>query len=566
MTEVMVEEYQQYRAPSEDGASLIAPSLERLVSVLNGTAASGQEAAVDLGGLEFCGKPWRLVREQARAEAVALALDYTSQYLDVAALRQDAETLATRPVVMSGHQPELFHPGVWFKNFLLSSLAEKTNTIAINFLVDNDLCRSTSIRVPTHMHAGATHQTNHVEGESTDPFGVAKVPFDELGEPLPWELRTVQSHELWDSFPDRVERLLNVSDLAAPESPALLRELWTDATESLQRTSRPGLAIAEARHRMEHRLGLRTLEVPLSQLVATRAFARFSIQLLSELPRFQEVYNDQLGRYRSAHRIRNHAHPVPALEQEQDWLEAPWWVYRADAPKRQKLWVRMRDAQLILSDRSGWQAVIEGRLDCDNASAQWLQLLSDGVCLRPRALLTTMYSRLIVSDMFLHGIGGGKYDQLTDAIVGDFFGIAPPPMAVASATLHLPMGGETGVGLRERTSKLIRQQEQRLWELKFHADQVADLTGEEAERLRAHKQELLNHIPEKGDKWEWHRDMTRTNQRLSQLASDATNATKARIAELIAMEKQVRIAQSREYSFCLYPRKYLAQRLREMAR
>ena len=30
------------------------------------------------------------------------------------------------PVILVGHQPELVHPGVWFKNFLLSELAHRT--------------------------------------------------------------------------------------------------------------------------------------------------------------------------------------------------------------------------------------------------------------------------------------------------------------------------------------------------------------------------------------------------------------------------------------------------------
>ena len=41
------------------------------------------------------------------------------------------------------------HPGVWFKNFVLSSLAQRTASHAVNLLIDNDAVRTTSIRVPT---------------------------------------------------------------------------------------------------------------------------------------------------------------------------------------------------------------------------------------------------------------------------------------------------------------------------------------------------------------------------------------------------------------------------------
>ena len=59
--------------------------------------------------------------------------------------------------------------------------------------------------------------------------------------------------------------------------------------------------------------------------------------------------------------------------------------------------------------------------------------------LRPRALTLTLFARLCLGDFFIHGIGGGKYDEVTDAIIRDYFGIEPPAYQVLSATLHLPL-------------------------------------------------------------------------------------------------------------------------------
>ena len=49
---------------------------------------------------------------------------YTSQYRDVPERWQRSETLAGAPFILSGHQPEMFHPGVWYKNFVLGGLAQ----------------------------------------------------------------------------------------------------------------------------------------------------------------------------------------------------------------------------------------------------------------------------------------------------------------------------------------------------------------------------------------------------------------------------------------------------------
>ena len=60
---------------------------------------------------------------------------------------------------------------------------------------------------------------------------------------------------------------------------------------------------------------------------------------------------------------------------------------------------------------------------------------SDVNNLRPRALTLTLFARLCLGDFFIHGIGGGKYDEVTDAIIRDYFGVEPPayPSALRDA-------------------------------------------------------------------------------------------------------------------------------------
>ena len=526
--------YRQFRVPQESGRGLIDPALEVVRRDLHTL-----DTKTELTGLEFCGKSISVVRCEARREAVELARQYTRRYQNIASRFESVKD--SSPIILAGHQPELFHPGVWFKNFLLSKLAADSGAVAINFLVDNDLCRSTAIRVPTRTSDGSVIATS--------------VPFDAARDGIPWEQRELSDRECWRNFPMAVRSAL----LPEVEHP-LVDGVWKFADESLARTGRIGLAIAEARHRIETEMGLETLEVPLSQLASTRAFARFSIQLLSELPRLQAVYNEQREIYRAAHRIRSQAHPVPALEQQHGWFEAPWWVYSAKAPKRQRLWVKLTDSRLTLSDRAGWQAVIEGRLECDQAASQWLEILSSGVCLRPRALLTTMYARLIVGDAFIHGIGGGKYDQLTDAIIREFFGVEPPRVIVASATVRLPIANAA------MTESSVEQRE-RLWRLKYHAESVSQSQAEselEMTQLAARKRELLSNIPARGDKWEWHHQITAVNKRLAELVAAESESTKAQLEQATIDERQQRILASREYSFCLFEREFLQREFQRM--
>ena len=49
-----------------------------------------------------------------------------------------------------------------------------------------------------------------------------------------------------------------------------------------------------------------------------------------------------------------------------------------------------------------------------------------------------MFLRLLVVDQFVHGIGGGRYEQVNDRIIQRFFSIDAPAFCVTTATLYFP--------------------------------------------------------------------------------------------------------------------------------
>ena len=55
-----------------------------------------------------------------------------------------------------------------------------------------------------------------------------------------------------------------------------------------------------------------------------------------------------------------------------------------------------------------------------------------GIRLRTRALTTTMFARFLLGDLFVHGIGGAKYDELGDEIARGFFGDRARPASSPS--------------------------------------------------------------------------------------------------------------------------------------
>ncbi len=59
------------------------------------------------------------------------------------------------------------------------------------------------------------------------------------------------------------------------------------------------------------------LEVPFSHLVNTDSFGLFFAKIVSEIESFRSIYNQKRNVYRIHHRIRNQAHPVPELAEEE---------------------------------------------------------------------------------------------------------------------------------------------------------------------------------------------------------------------------------------------------------
>ncbi len=416
----------QLRAPRQDGAIVAEPPLTKVGELL---ARNRQRLAQGAGDL--LGRPWSDLRRQARQDAVAGAQDYfrrSGEPLPSALSSQHAAI----SILMAGHQPDLFHPGVWIKNFALNGLARKHGAIPVNLLVDNDSVKATSLHVPLAM-AGPPPISEF------QPQAVT-IPFDHWTYEVPYEERLVQDESLFDTFAERAHSLA----MERWGFRAMLKTYWEEVRRQGQRTRLLGERLAAARRVWERRWGCHNLEVPVSALCRTEPFAWFACHLLAGLPRFHAVYNECVHDYRRRYGIRSRNHPVPDLAAEAGWLEAPFWGWRAGQTRRGRLFARTTEAGLQLRVAGSvspghpdehWPSL---PLDTQKMVAAWLELERLGFKVRSRALTNTLYARLFLADLFVHGIGGAKYDELTDEIIRRYYGFEPPAYMVLSATLLLP--------------------------------------------------------------------------------------------------------------------------------
>jgi hypothetical protein len=517
--------FRNYRAPRQHGESLVDPAF----------ADAGRLIADNRNVVAQHGDVWHSLRDRARRQLVADAIRYTSAYRNVDGVGADRSPT----IIMAGHQPTLFHPGVWFKNFALSELAANHQAVAINLVVDNDVGAGSSIRVPTIDRASGS-------------AAYRRIAYDRAGGGVPYEQATIGDRDLFDQF-DRA-----VSDAVRPlvANPCVM-QLWQHARQAIDRCGVAGCALAQARHGLEGDVGLKSLEIPLAVVCRSEAFAEFVLSILVDLPRFHRCYNDATDTYRRVHGIRSSAHPVPNLAQRDGWWEAPFWIYGNQSPARRAAWVKLSGDHLLISDLDQREMRVD-TADMVSATGQLSEQLNPEFKLRPRALMTTMYARTVLSDLFLHGIGGAKYDQLGDTIAKAYFGITPLGFMVISATIQLP-------GVREtEDAAQVSALQRKLRETRFQPERFEQALS--SPDLIRRKQQLLASIPPRGQRLDWHREITQINQQLSAQLQSVRADLSRRLAIAQSRSAAQAILNSREHPFCVFPLDYLTDTFARLMR
>jgi hypothetical protein len=433
----------------------------------------------------------------------------------------------------------LFHPGVWAKNFALDALARRHGAAALHLVVDNDTIKTTALRVPS--------------GTPKHPE-LAQVPFDTLQSERPWEELEIQDQPLFEGFGRRVEAAME----AYPFEP-LVRDFWPVVWEQSRRTRRLAECFTAARNRLEHRWGARNLELPLSRLCRLDGFHWFASHLLAQLPRFRDVHNEALADYRRRNRIRSQNHPVPALDADDGWNEAPFWVWTAGDTRRRRLFARQRGGEVLLSDGRTQIAALplkpDGEACC--AAEELARLPARRIMLRTRALTTTLFSRLVLSDLFIHGIGGAKYDELADEIIRRFFGFEPPVFLTLSATAYLPVEPYAVDDAELRRLDHVER------DLVYNPDRHLSAEARGRDDVRALVERKQRTLARRGDTSADRRGRFQEIRSLNASLQPWVAARREALAEQRRLAGEQlganRILGNREFSFCLYPEHLLRE-------
>jgi len=445
--------------------------------------------------------------------------------LELAGLEPDVE----RPLLVTGHQPVFYHPGIWIKAFAVTAQARCQGGWAVNVTVDQDV-GELAAEVPVRVGAELRWVKEYLVPAQ------AGRPLETLPPPSP-----AQVHE----FIARVGARLETLDWAEG------LERWQRFADGLLAASREAAssgALGVASRREYERAWGEALcpDVAISRISRTPEFLLFFVHWAVNAAALREAFNRALASFRAIHRVRSPAVPFPDLLVRPDGaVELPFWTI-TPAGVRRKLYVQRRGGDLEISHLEGPLA----RIPAAGGEAAVEALLAAGAQVRPKAVPLTIFHRLFVADLFVHGTGGARYDQVTDALLADYFGITPPRYATVSATIYLPLGQ------RPVPASAVRAQERKLRDLRFNPQRFAweldDVDDRLAELVRR-KEELITAMHEPGaPKRQLTREIEAINDALFRRLAAVVERAEAELAVLLTRARSAAAAYRRTYPFFFY--------------
>jgi hypothetical protein len=514
--------------PAGHGEVLTRPDYDQWAE-----AAEAASRAAASWTFAIAGVPVRELRALARREAVARAREFSSRIgVPVADVADEPAML-----VVTGHQPEFYHPGVWIKDFLLQRLADETGAAAIDLVVDTDGFETLEVHSPCLRPEVRVCHAYLAVGTTDGCYRCTPVPPAE-------EIETFCA--------------AGAEHLATLPAPALahhfarfcghLRDAATVASNAAE-------LVTFARRRYEATAGTDYLELPVSSMAGSRAFLTFVAHIALDARTFVGAYNGSLDAYRERTATRSAAQPFPDLAVDGELVELPLWRINGG---RRVVWARTGAHPALLVEG---EVVCE--LDADPAIAVE-RLVASGISLAPKALALTMFTRMLVADLFIHGVGGGRYDQVTDEVFRRYLGVEPPPFAVASMTMYLPLGArvvkdEEVEALSMALNRLRHNPDQMLDEVEFETDDERARAG----ALAREKGALVVAIGTPGaDKKTLGARIREVNAELAELLAPIERDMRDELDQLLQLQQASDILTDRTYPFCFWDPNEVADKAR----
>jgi hypothetical protein len=530
--------------PKKDKEILIRPAYEDIPRLIDSNIERFKSYKFNISGF-----PFPEFRKHTRTEILEKSREYSERIWSICSRLKIGRKMDSsyfhnsytpdKTIIQTGHPPILAHPGVLIKNSLANIIARKIKGIGINMVVDNDTSHNNWLNIPNINGLDSSMEKIELI-PNLQGLALEEARYTDLT-----QLITLKKNVLRIlSNPDMKDTFINFIDMEIK----LFKEI--------QRLSD---LFTTARHAYLQRFSISNLEIPVSLICETESFLNFFLHITKDIRNFARIYNAKLEEYRKLRKISSKANPLPDLKEKGSVIELPFWIWKENEPRKQLFASIATDKQANLMYENCIVTSLDfyGNENQPENLKKLKNLISTGIKIRPKAIVNTMYSRMFFSDLFIHGVGGAKYDLITDEIIRAFFGIEPPGYAIITATLHLPYKS------LNVSSEDVRRLKHVIKDMNYNPERYASgkiMEDAEMKSMVKEKKKLINTEMHNSE------ERRRTFNRLKQINS----LMKEKIGPLVQMkeketediEKKLRynfIVMNREYPFCIYPESMLRE-------
>lgn len=363
-------------------------------------------------------------RNVTRSELINIAAEYTHRIgLPVSHLKSEAD------IIVTGHQPNWHHCGIFAKNIITDKLARQTGGTAVQLVLDHDIC-NTSMSLP--------------ESDNNGFLRFKTVPLEQKQQEIPLEFRPVPSKEQLRKFIDSVSKI-SIGSFCS--------EIWyrnpCSIIENTRSCRNAADTITQQQAQLNRAFGLEIMYLPISFMSQTSSFIDFVCSVICNAVGFVRVYNKAIKNKRQTDNLKPNQTVRPLkTDYLNNIIELPFW-FVSKTSKRTSLYVSLNDKSL----RIGTTDKIVGTIDSsDDRKPQFLEILKKNKCvIRPKAVTLTLFTRLYLADLFVHGTGAGNYEYITDYLIRNYYRTSKLNFGIATATMAL------SADVNNRNSKISKE-------------------------------------------------------------------------------------------------------------
>jgi hypothetical protein len=437
--------------------------------------------------------------------------------------RSELRLATDRPVIATGHQTLLWHPGILAKYLVTDAFAQAHDVATANLVVDQHVGEFGAFEIPVRKPDGS--------------LGVRKLELCKCRPDVPMGRHAAFTPP---QLPDELIR-----SAAIPSVAEGVRNIFVAAQahrDAPNAALQMAAAIADLMDAHSNQALARAMtDITATALVNTSLARAIMQRMIDDPQRCAACYNRAVAAVPEA--------GIGPLMIRDDYVELPVWRIGEDGR-------RMRgydsDVERVLEATSD-ESAVNGH-DARHSSF----VIRHSLDLLPRALFMTALVRLGMCDLFIHGTGGAAYDQAMEVWIKDWLDIDVGSIAIVSATLLLPLMAQ---GEQRLDVDVERQGARRLW----HDPEPNGSSSPNAIKrtMLAEIDRLPRNSPQRKAAFlAMHERMQQMRGERRSFIDDAQQ----RVERAKRQAADWRIAQRRDWAFALYPREMLEELASEARR